>query len=348
MVNRIRNITYSVYILIIFFLLLGCNKDIDRVSSEEYTYINMSLTRSSSPDENLYNLNESRIRRVRVYIFEGERLEATLYTSFPDGENGTANILGFPGVEIGFTPVKVRVGVKNVYAVINEPQNQTAQNLLNNISSPEDLNSLQYELLKFVSFGDKNNYCLPMFAEQTKIRVTHSSESAPISLKLQAKRVLARVDIYLRKQSDIIYYIGLTPDSYLDIINSGLYGFYSPLIVPNNQLSNFYYAFSFNSKEINSSQQLLCSFYTPERDCSALSDKLKFSITNINNNGTIKEYTATIGADNSNINGVQNQTLNKIERNTIYQIKCVFSRTTFYIESINASIKDWEYGGELE
>lgn len=343
-----RQIIIYLVVLFISTIFGGCNEEVETDPSPGYIYLNMSFTRALYPDENLYNYNESRIRRVRVYIFEGENLETTLYTTFPDGTDGLANILGMPGVKIGFDPVKVKVGTKNVYAVINEPLNSNAQNLLNNVHSPTDLNSLEYELDQFVSFHQESRYCLPMFAEQTKIRVTHSDASSPINLKLQTKRALARVDIYVRKKDDVPYYIGLTPTSFLDIINSRPKGFYSPTVIPYNGLKNSYSAFLFSNQEIKYNYQLLCSFYTPERDCSTPSSKLGFKIGKIENKGFIKDYSATIGGNDDYINEVQNSILNQIERNCIYQVKCTFSKTAFYIESIESSIKDWEYGGELE
>ena len=341
-----QNITV-IYLLLISLGLFSCNTDTVPESST-YTYVSISLTKSAQSDENIDNINETRVRHVRVFVFEGEILETTFDKEFRDGTSGNDNILGYPGVTINFDPIKVRVGNKKVYAVINEPNTEAAQKLLEDVKAPGDLDSLVYQLTDIEKPGQGIAYCLPMFAEQTNIRVTHSSQENPITLELKATRALARVDIIVRKKEDI-YNIDIIPSSSFSTKNLLSKGYYSPMIIAISKGTDTpSIGVALRPRSISTKFELLYSFYTPEVDCSAAAGKLGFSIANVENSGIKTDYSATIGADGNIVNGVQNTVLTKLERNCVYKIKCTFSEKTLTIERIDSTIKDWEFGGELD
>ena len=121
--------------------------------------MNMSISTRATYDPEVLNENETRINRLRLYVFDGSTLDKMYYWSDLNINDG-----------VYVTPiflVKAATG-KTFYAIVNEPTDMDSRALLEAVDHPGDLAEIQYRRRDIMDYwnpnimGYYNDYCLPM------------------------------------------------------------------------------------------------------------------------------------------------------------------------------------------
>ena len=124
--------------------------------------MNMSISTRAAYDPEVLNENETRINRLRLYVFDGSTLDKMYYWSDLNINDG-----------VYVTPiflVKAATG-KTFYAIVNEPTDMDTRALLEAVDHPGDLAEIQYRRRDIMDYwnpniiGYYNDYCLPMYGE---------------------------------------------------------------------------------------------------------------------------------------------------------------------------------------
>ena len=298
--------------------------------------MNMSISTRATYDPEVLNENETRINRLRLYVFDGSTLDKMYYWSDLNINNG-----------VYVTPtflVKAATG-KTFYAIVNEPTDMDSRALLEAVDHPGDLAEIQYRRRDIMDYwnpnimGYYNDYCLPMYGELTGV---DALEGTTQTINLQVDRAVARVDVYMRREigqdenywENRLYIEELGVDRISDI------GFISPVRVPDNRYDNIYFM---DRKEIreevysDDKGELLYSFYVPEMEC--IYDKLSLDFHYRYETGYDDYARVELGGYN---NYPQGEILEKIERNHVYKLFCRFTQKIAKFE-LNLTVCPWEY-----
>ena len=298
--------------------------------------MNMSISTRATYDPEVLNENETRINRLRLYVFDGSTLDKMYYWSDLNINDG-----------VYVTPiflVKAATG-KTFYAIVNEPTDMDSRALLEAVDHPGDLAEIQYRRRDIMDYwnpnimGYYNDYCLPMYGELTGV---DALEGTTQTINLQVDRAVARVDVYMRREigqdenywENRLYIEELGVDRISDI------GFISPVRVPDNRYDNIYFM---DRKEIreevysDDKGELLYSFYVPEMEC--IYDKLSLYFHYRYETGYDDYARVELGGYN---NYPQGEILEKIERNHVYKLFCRFTQKIAKFE-LNLTVCPWEY-----
>ena len=298
--------------------------------------MNMSISTRATYDPEVLNENETRINRLRLYVFDGSTLDKMYYWSDLNINDG-----------VYVTPiflVKAATG-KTFYAIVNEPTDMDTRALLEAVDHPGDLAEIQYRRRDIMDYwnpniiGYYNDYCLPMYGELTGV---DALEGTTQTINLQVDRAVARVDVYMRREigqdenywENRLYIEELGVDRISDI------GFISPVRVPDNRYDNIYFM---DRKEIreevysDDKGELLYSFYVPEMEC--IYDKLSLDFHYRYETGYDGRAWVELGGYN---NYPQGEILEKIERNHVYKLFCRFTQKIAKLE-LNLTVCSWEY-----
>lgn len=298
--------------------------------------MNMSISTRATYDPEVLNENETRINRLRLYVFDGSTLDKMYYWSDLNINDG-----------VYVTPiflVKAATG-KTFYAIVNEPTDMDSRALLEAVDHPGDLAEIQYRRRDIMDYwnpnimGYYNDYCLPMYGELTGV---DALEGTTQTINLQVDRAVARVDVYMRREigqdenywENRLYIEELGVDRISDI------GFISPVRVPDNRYDNIYFM---DRKEIreevysDDKGELLYSFYVPEMEC--IYDKLSLDFHYRYETGYDDYARVELGGYN---NYPQGEILEKIERNHVYKLFCRFTQKIAKFE-LNLTVCPWEY-----
>ena len=298
--------------------------------------MNMSISTRATYDPEVLNENETRINRLRLYVFDGSTLDKMYYWSDLNINDG-----------VYVTPiflVKAATG-KTFYAIVNEPTDMDSRALLEAVDHPGDLAEIQYRRRDIMDYwnpnimGYYNDYCLPMYGELTGV---DALEGTTQTINLQVDRAVARVDVYMRREigqdenywENRLYIEELGVDRISDI------GFISPVRVPDNRYDNIYFM---DRKEIreevysDDKGELLYSFYVSEMEC--IYDKLSLDFHYRYETGYDDYARVELGGYN---NYPQGEILEKIERNHVYKLFCRFTQKIAKFE-LNLTVCPWEY-----
>jgi hypothetical protein len=140
--------------------------------------MNMSISTRATYDPEVLNENETRINRLRLYVFDGSTLDKMYYWSDLNINNG-----------VYVTPtflVKAATG-KTFYAIVNEPTDMDSRALLEAVDHPGDLAEIQYRRRDIMDYwnpnimGYYNDYCLPMYGELTGIDAETGSDRTNVA-----------------------------------------------------------------------------------------------------------------------------------------------------------------------
>ena len=298
--------------------------------------MNMSISTRATYAPEVLNENETRINRLRLYVFDGSTLDKMYYWSDLNINDG-----------VYVTPiflVKAATG-KTFYAIVNEPTDMDSRALLEAVDHPGDLAEIQYRRRDIMDYwnpnimGYYNDYCLPMYGELTGV---DALEGTTQTINLQVDRAVARVDVYMRREigqdenywENRLYIEELGVDRISDI------GFISPVRVPDNRYDNIYFM---DRKEIreevysDDKGELLYSFYVSEMEC--IYDKLSLDFHYRYETGYDDYARVELGGYN---NYPQGEILEKIERNHVYKLFCRFTQKIAKFE-LNLTVCPWEY-----
>ena len=298
--------------------------------------MNMSISTRATYDPEVLNENETRINRLRLYVFDGSTLDKMYYWSDLNINDG-----------VYVTPiflVKAATG-KTFYAIVNEPTDMDSRALLEAVDHPGDLAEIQYRRRDIMDYwnpnimGYYNDYCLPMYGELTGV---DALEGTTQTINLQVDRAVARVDVYMRREigQDESYWENRLYIEELGVDRISDIGFISPVRVPDNRYDNIYFM---DRKEIreevysDDKGELLYSFYVPEMEC--IYDKLSLDFHYRYETGYDDYARVELGGYN---NYPQGEILEKIERNHVYKLFCRFTQKIAKFE-LNLTVCPWEY-----
>lgn len=332
--------------LFTFLLLSGCTKVQDDETIESgYAMIDANIrtyAASASSDPNTRGAAEYAIRRVRLYAFDGDKLDNMMYVDAPaSGETGEINMR---------MEVRKTTG-KTLYVIVNEPTDAALQNRLTMINNPAAFAELQYAMADYFTDAQKAfnsdakfeaaDFCLPMSG---KLANVNTVSDADIPVTLPVTRSLARVDVLVQKYPSAPA-ITIQSTTKLEIVGTRTKGFVfgertasgqsGDLIdvadaaigsaagqtVPDGKIGN------------NKAAIRVFSFYTPERDCTG--NKLGFRLNGVNYDGITKNYEVKIGNE-------EDAMLEKIERNKVYRIYCTFAVAADSDTDVEVEILDWD------
>lgn len=271
---------------------------------------------TSVTDREKLNDNEYRIRSIRLYAFDGEKLDNMVYKS------GLNNVTGVESVNIDVMPANN----KTFYVVVNEPDNDAIHSALALANHPNGIKQVQYSIANYLNsdinaLTESEKYFLPMYKEQNA-----AISKTSTGLTIGVDRALARIDVYMIKAAGITTE-AKTDNATLKVERSNGSGYIaSDNVVSADPALNF---------DINNSvattlgnyttdytgYEKIFSFYVPEQTCNDEADRLKFTLGDIEWGG--HQMSAPY---NSFYLG--NDVLKKITRNTVYRIYCRIKPTT--------------------
>lgn len=329
-------------------LLTACTIDNDAYGeSDGDAIVDVDIDASKLMDlndvNNLYlGENEYWIKRVRIYAFDGNRLDNMTYY-----ENVATN----PQQSV-VVPIKVKQTTnKTLYVVINEPASLSGKLAL--INHPDAFEKMEYEIADYFNSTQAMNweysfnggaFVLPMFGKKGDINTTTATPSTAIKQQIPVTRSLARVDVMVQKEEALKSSVYFDNNSSISIINTKDEGMLAPTPTkPIGPLTNKTDAAKggierldvpvrFSASDKKNAVRAF-SFYTPERDCSTSNTKLQFSLLKVNSGSVTSNFTVTV---NKNI--IDGSELKEITRNMVYRIYC-----TFMLKEVDVSYKinDW-------
>lgn len=282
----------------------------------------INITTRTTNDPEVLNVNETRISRIRVYIFDGTSLDKMYYWTLTETN-------GFYATPV-FT-VKAATG-KSLYAIVNEPTDMNTRAILESVDHPNDLIDVQYQIADYLTTQANvpeytTDYCLPMYGEVKGIDV---SKGMTQTRNMTVDRAVARVDVYMRKEAGNKEEV-LIPNG-LMVTGGAETGYISPAKVGNYASSTIDItreAVKSIPEETSTKDKgiLAYSFYLPEMECKDRKLNLK-----------LDGYDSIdLGGDSDNSGGA---VLEKLERNHVYQLLCRF-KTKMPALDINLTVCPW-------
>ena len=283
----------------------------------------MNISTRATNDPEVLNVNETRISRIRVYVFDGTTLDKMYYWTLT-ATNGTYTTPVFT--------VKAAIG-KSLYAVVNEPTDMNTRAILESVDHPNDLIDVQYQMADYLTTKTNvpeytKDYCLPMYGELNGI---DAAEGTTQTINMKVDRAVARVDVYMRKEAgnsgeiltpNVLVVTGVSKTGYIAPAKVGNYASSTINIITRKTVKNIPEETSAEDKGM-----LVYSFYLPEMECKDRKLNLGFD-----------DYeTIDLGGDSDNSGGA---ILEKLERNHVYQLLCRFTAKTSTLD-VNLTVCPW-------
>lgn len=272
---------------------------------------------TSVTDREKLNDNEYRIRSIRLYAFDGEKLDNMVYKS------GLNNVTGVEPVNIDVVPANN----KTFYVVVNEPDDDAIHSALALANHPNGIKQVQYSIANYLNsdinaLTESREYFLPMYKEQNAAISKTSTGLIPIVVD----RAVARIDVYMIKAAGITTE-AKTDNATLKVERSNGSGYIATDNVVSADpaldfdINNSVATTLGNYTTDYTGYEKIFSFYVPEQTCNDEADRLKFTLGDIEWGG--HQMSAPY---NSFYLG--NDVLKKITRNTVYRIYCRIKPTT--------------------
>jgi len=156
--------------------------------------MSMNISTRVTSDPEVLNANETRISRLRIYVFDGTSLDKMYYWQGLSAIDGTYTTPVFT--------VKAATG-KTLYAIVNEPVDFDTRAILESVDHPNDLVDVQYQMADYLSTRTNvveytKDYCLPMYGELAGV---DAAEGTTQTVNMRVDRAVARVDVYMRKEA---------------------------------------------------------------------------------------------------------------------------------------------------
>lgn len=334
-----------VFVFFMFFmanLFSSCSHDEELVDSiDDFSFINANISASNTNAMNdplILGQNEYFIRSIRLFAFDGDRLDNMAYK-----ENISSDALTNIIMEM-----KVKqTAAKTLYAIINEPIRMSGR--LGVINHPDAFGQIEYEMADYFTtqaMGWNHNFDikemgLPMFGKLENINTITPNAAVAIKIDFPVRRSLARVDVMVQKKADLTTSLLFDSQSSISIINTRDKGMIAPSAnLPLGELTyksnaalgqTTVLAVPVEDSYDRTKAVRAFTFYTPEHDCSTPDTKMKFKLQNLLWGNDRKAFDVTINK------GAGGSELMAFERGKIYQIYCTFiqkeSDLSFTIES---------------
>lgn len=327
---RYRSCIWCMWLLLLLFSCTENEQSVEPVNLGEVR-MSMSISTRATNDSEVLNANETRISRLRIYVFDGTSLDKMYYWQGLTATDGTYTTPVFT--------VKAATG-KTLYAIVNEPVDTNTRAILESVDHPNDLIDVQYQMADYLTTKTNvaeynKEYCLPMYGELSGV---DAAEGTTQTVNMHVDRAVARVDVYMRKESGNREEVVIPAT--LVVTGEAKTGFVSPIRVGSydstaiNVLSRKKAGEILEETSPEDKGVLAYSFYIPEMECR--DSKLNISID---------EYDMIeLGGDANNSGGAP---LEKLERNHVYQLLCRFMPKSLSLEMHILDWKDVEIAGDI-
>lgn len=322
---RYKGYIWWAWLLLVLFSCTESEQAIEPVNPGEVR-MSMNISTRAANDPEVLNANETRISRLRIYVFDGTSLDKMYYWQGLTATDGTYTTLVFT--------VKAATG-KTLYAIVNEPVDTNTRAILESVDHPDDLVDVQYQMADYLTTKTNVNvveytkdYCLPMYGELAGV---DAAEGTTQTVNMRVDRAVARVDVYMRKEAGNWEEVQIP--AMLVVTGVSKTGFISPEKTGNYASSVINMLLRKTVGEIPEETSpkdkgvLAYSFYIPEMECK--DSKLQIGID---------EYDMIeLGGDANNSGGAP---LEKLERNHVYQLLCRFMQKTVSLD-IDLTVCPW-------
>lgn len=321
---RYKGYIWWAWLLLVLFSCTESEQAIEPVNPGEVR-MSMNISTRATSDPEVLNANETRISRLRIYVFDGTSLDKMYYWQGLTATDGTYTTPVFT--------VKAATG-KTLYAIVNEPVDFDTRAILESVDHPNDLVDVQYQMADYLSTetnvvgGRTTDYCLPMYGELAGV---DAAEGTTQTVNMRVDRAVARVDVYMRKEAGNWEEVQIP--AMLVVTGVSKTGFISPEKTGNYASSVINMLLRKTVGEIPEETSpkdkgvLAYSFYIPEMECK--DSKLQIGID---------EYDMIeLGGDANNSGGAP---LEKLERNHVYQLLCRFMQKTVSLD-IDLTVCPW-------
>ena len=322
---RYKGYIWWAWLLLVLFSCTESEQAIEPVNPGEVR-MSMNISTRATSDPEVLNANETRISRLRIYVFDGTSLDKMYYWQGLTATDGTYTTPVFT--------VKAATG-KTLYAIVNEPVDTNTRAILESVDHPDDLVDVQYQMADYLTTKTNVNvveytkdYCLPMYGELAGV---DAAEGTTQTVNMRVDRAVARVDVYMRKEAGNWEEVQIP--AMLVVTGVSKTGFISPEKTGNYASSVINMLLRKTVGEIPEETSpkdkgvLAYSFYIPEMECK--DSKLQRGID---------EYDMIeLGGDANNSGGAP---LEKLERNHVYQLLCRFMQKTVSLD-IDLTVCPW-------
>lgn len=322
---RYKGYIWWAWLLLVLFSCTESEQAIEPVNPGEVR-MSMNISTRAANDPEVLNANETRISRLRIYVFDGTSLDKMYYWQGLTATDGTYTTPVFT--------VKAATG-KTLYAIVNEPVDTNTRAILESVDHPDDLVDVQYQMADYLITKTNVNvveytkdYCLPMYGELAGV---DAAEGTTQTVNMRVDRAVARVDVYMRKEAGNWEEVQIP--AMLVVTGVSKTGFISPEKTGNYASSVINMLLRKTVGEIPEETSpkdkgvLAYSFYIPEMECK--DSKLQIGID---------EYDMIeLGGDANNSGGAP---LEKLERNHVYQLLCRFMQKTVSLD-IDLTVCPW-------
>ena len=322
---RYKGYIWWAWLLLVLFSCTESEQAIEPVNPGEVR-MSMNISTRAANDPEVLNANETRISRLRIYVFDGTSLDKMYYWQGLTATDGTYTTPVFT--------VKAATG-KTLYAIVNEPVDTNTRAILESVDHPDDLVDVQYQMADYLTTKTNVNvveytkdYCLPMYGELAGV---DSAEGTTQTVNMRVDRAVARVDVYMRKEAGnweevqipaMVVVTGVSKTGFISPEKTGNYASSVINMLLRKTVGEIPEETSPKDKGV-----LAYSFYIPEMECK--DSKLQIGID---------EYDMIeLGGDANNSGGAP---LEKLERNHVYQLLCRFMQKTVSLD-IDLTVCPW-------
>ena len=312
---RYKGYIWWAWLLLLLFSCTESEQVIEPVNPGEVR-MSMNISTRATSDPEVLNVNETRISRLRIYVFDGTSLDKMYYWQGLTATDGTYTTPVFT--------VKAATG-KTLYAIVNEPVDFDTRAILESVDHPDDLVDVQYQMADYLS--TETNVA-------RELAGVDAAEGTTQTVSMRVDRAVARVDVYMRTEAG--YFGGCSIPSSLIVTGFSRTGFVSPKKIGSNPSpasnearlrSGTFGNIPEESPSGSDKGMLVFSFYIPEMECR--NHKLTMGIDG---------YDAIeLGGDSNNSGGAP---LEKLERNHVYQVLCRFMQKTVSLD-IDLTVCPW-------
>lgn len=285
-------------------------------------------------DTNQLNASETDVRSIRIYIFDGNKLDRMQYFDLPDG-----------GQQL---KMRAKVGPNKTFcAVVNELPSMKDE--LDHAETPSELNAVMYTLAGYID-PDRNidpaqdalsipaAYLLPFYGENSNVTLTEEGAS----LTLNIERTVARVDMYLRAEEKATFDCSATTTTTLTIERSADKGYFTSILPNTAPGADRTFAVSTPVQLVKatgtgkSSYKRIFSFYLPAQQFAQDSHRIQMTLANLKW-GETTDWTYDPFLFGDHIPSFDNT----IQSNKVYKLYCTLSQAAFPTE-ISLVIEDWD------
>lgn len=318
----------------VVFLAAACSeKENQPLAEAKEASVTIRTVAAGGNDTNQLNTSETVVKSVRIYIFDGNKLDRMQYFDIPDG-----------GIQLN---MRAKVGADKTFcAVVNELPKMRDE--LDHVGTPDELNAVMYSLADYVN-PDRNvreieeqnpheAYFLPFYGQTNNVTLTENGAVLPLKIE----RAVARVDMYLRAEEKAVLDCHVTPASTLKVERSAGKGYFTAVSPNRNPGADRTFALNTATRldkatsADKSSYKRIFSFYLPAQQFASDAERIQMTLADLtwgeNTKWTYKPF--LFGDHMPSYDG-------RIQPNKVYKLYCTLSQAAFPVD-VSLDIEDWD------